>query len=114
MERGSRRHGRANRAGRRRVRVRRTARGRAGKRLRGTPARPARARRTRAPAPASVRSALSALPWRNPPSSHVESRAMPIHIRAEPGDYAEAVLLPGDPLRAKYIAEMYLEDVVQR
>ena len=39
---------------------------------------------------------------------------MPIHLRAEPGDYAEAVLLPGDPLRAKYIAETYLEDVVQR
>ena len=39
---------------------------------------------------------------------------MPIHIRAEPGEYAEAVLLPGDPLRAKYIAETYLDDVVQR
>jgi 5'-methylthioadenosine phosphorylase/purine-nucleoside phosphorylase len=39
---------------------------------------------------------------------------VPIHIRAEPGDYAEAVLLPGDPLRAKYIAETYLEDVLQR
>ena len=39
---------------------------------------------------------------------------MPIHVRAEQGDYAEAVLLPGDPLRAKYIAETYLEDVVQR
>ena len=39
---------------------------------------------------------------------------MPIHIRAEPGEYAEACLLPGDPLRAKYIAETYLEDVVQR
>jgi purine-nucleoside phosphorylase len=38
---------------------------------------------------------------------------MPIHVRAEPGDYAEAVLLPGDPLRAKYIADTYLEDVVQ-
>ena len=38
---------------------------------------------------------------------------MPIHIRAEPGEYAEAVLLPGDPLRAKYIAETYLEDVKQ-
>src|SRR5215475_9036051 len=35
---------------------------------------------------------------------------MPIHLRAEPGDYAEACLLPGDPLRAKYIAETYLED----
>ncbi|HLM36020.1 MAG TPA: DeoD-type purine-nucleoside phosphorylase [Gaiellaceae bacterium] len=39
---------------------------------------------------------------------------MPIHVRAEPGDYAEAVLLPGDPLRAKYIAETYLEAVEQR
>jgi purine-nucleoside phosphorylase len=39
---------------------------------------------------------------------------MPIHIRADPGEYAEAVLLPGDPLRAKYIAETLLEDVVQR
>src|SRR4051812_5290287 len=39
---------------------------------------------------------------------------MPIHIRAEPGDYADAVLLPGDPLRAKYIAETYLEGVQQR
>jgi DeoD family purine-nucleoside phosphorylase len=38
---------------------------------------------------------------------------MPIHVRAEPGDYADAVLLPGDPLRAKYIAETYLDDVVQ-
>ena len=39
---------------------------------------------------------------------------MPIHVRAEPGDYAEACLLPGDPLRAKYIAETYLDDPVQR
>ena len=39
---------------------------------------------------------------------------MPIHIRAEPGSYAEAVLLPGDPLRAKYIAETYLTEVEQR
>jgi DeoD family purine-nucleoside phosphorylase len=38
---------------------------------------------------------------------------VPIHLRAEPGDYAEAVLLPGDPLRAKYIAETYFEDVKQ-
>ncbi len=35
---------------------------------------------------------------------------MPIHLRAEPGDYAEAVLLPGDPLRAKYIAETFMDD----
>jgi len=38
---------------------------------------------------------------------------VPIHLRAEPGDYAEACLLPGDPLRAKYIAETFLTDVVQ-
>jgi DeoD family purine-nucleoside phosphorylase len=38
---------------------------------------------------------------------------MPIHVRAEPGDYAESVLLPGDPLRAKYIADTYLDSVVQ-
>ncbi len=38
---------------------------------------------------------------------------MPIHVRAEPGQVAEAVLLPGDPLRAKYIAETYLDDVEQ-
>jgi purine-nucleoside phosphorylase len=39
---------------------------------------------------------------------------MPIHVRAEPGDYAEACLLPGDPLRAKYIAERFLENVEQK
>jgi purine-nucleoside phosphorylase len=33
------------------------------------------------------------------------------HINAEPGDYAETVLLPGDPLRAKHIAETFLSDV---
>jgi 5'-methylthioadenosine phosphorylase/purine-nucleoside phosphorylase len=30
---------------------------------------------------------------------------MPIHLRAEPSDYAPAVLVPGDPKRATYIAE---------
>ena len=39
---------------------------------------------------------------------------MPIHVRANKGDYADACLLPGDPLRAKYIAETFMEDVVQR
>ncbi len=39
---------------------------------------------------------------------------MPIHVRANPGDYAEACLLPGDPLRAEYIANTFLTDVVQR
>lgn len=33
------------------------------------------------------------------------------HIAAEPGDIAEAVLLPGDPLRAEWIATTYLSDV---
>jgi DeoD family purine-nucleoside phosphorylase len=32
-----------------------------------------------------------------------------IHVRAEPGDFAESVLLPGDPRRAKYIAENFFE-----
>jgi DeoD family purine-nucleoside phosphorylase len=39
---------------------------------------------------------------------------MPIHVRASEGDYAEACLLPGDPLRAKYIAETYLDNPVLR
>jgi purine-nucleoside phosphorylase len=39
---------------------------------------------------------------------------MPIHVRAEPGDYSEACLLPGDPVRAKYIAETFFDDPVQR
>jgi DeoD family purine-nucleoside phosphorylase len=34
----------------------------------------------------------------------------PVHVRAEPGDFAESVLLPGDPLRARYIAENFFED----
>lgn len=36
---------------------------------------------------------------------------MSVHIAAKPGDIAETILLPGDPLRAKYIAETYLQDV---
>jgi purine-nucleoside phosphorylase len=35
------------------------------------------------------------------------------HISAEPGDFAEAVLLPGDPLRARHIAEHHLSDARQ-
>ena len=38
---------------------------------------------------------------------------MSIHIDAKKGDIAETILLPGDPLRAKYIAETFLEDVTQ-
>ncbi len=32
------------------------------------------------------------------------------HINAERGDFADVVLMPGDPLRAKYIAENYLDN----
>ena len=40
---------------------------------------------------------------------------MPIptpHITAKLGDFADTVLMPGDPLRAKFIAENFLEDAV--
>ncbi|HSO56758.1 MAG TPA: DeoD-type purine-nucleoside phosphorylase, partial [Paenisporosarcina sp.] len=37
---------------------------------------------------------------------------MSVHINANKGDIADTILLPGDPLRAKYIAETFLEDVV--
>lgn len=33
------------------------------------------------------------------------------HIQAERGDFADTVLMPGDPLRAKYIADTFLDDV---
>ena len=35
------------------------------------------------------------------------------HLDAKPGDFAPTVLLPGDPLRAQYIAETFLSDVRQ-
>ncbi len=38
---------------------------------------------------------------------------MSIHINAQQGDIAETVLLPGDPLRAKFIANTFLQDVTQ-
>jgi DeoD family purine-nucleoside phosphorylase len=38
---------------------------------------------------------------------------VPIHLRAEPGDYAPAVLLPGDPLRAERIAREFMDDARQ-
>ncbi len=34
------------------------------------------------------------------------------HIEAKKGDFAKTVLMPGDPLRAKFIAENYLENAV--
>jgi purine-nucleoside phosphorylase len=38
---------------------------------------------------------------------------MSLHLDAEPGDIADIVLLPGDPLRAQFIAENYLENAVR-
>ena len=35
------------------------------------------------------------------------------HISAEKGDFAPSILLPGDPLRAKHIADNFLDDVKQ-
>ena len=35
------------------------------------------------------------------------------HINAKYGDFADTVLLPGDPLRAKLVAETFLEDAKQ-
>jgi purine-nucleoside phosphorylase len=37
---------------------------------------------------------------------------MSIHIGASVGDIAETILLPGDPLRAKHVAETFLKDAV--
>lgn len=37
---------------------------------------------------------------------------MSVHIEAKPGEIADKILLPGDPLRAKYIAETFLENPV--
>ena len=35
------------------------------------------------------------------------------HISANKGDIAETILMPGDPLRAKFIADTFLKGVVQ-
>lgn len=37
---------------------------------------------------------------------------MSVHIEAKPGEIADKILLPGDPLRAKYIAETFLDNPV--
>ena len=37
---------------------------------------------------------------------------MTVHIGAKPGEIAETVLMPGDPYRAKWAAETFLEDAV--
>ena len=40
----------------------------------------------------------------------VQEGLKPVHINCEKEDIADIVIMPGDPLRAKYIAENYLED----
>jgi len=35
---------------------------------------------------------------------------MTVHIGAKPGDIAETVLLPGDPCRARWAAQTFLQD----
>ncbi|MGL4990104.1 MAG: purine-nucleoside phosphorylase [Sarcina sp.] len=37
---------------------------------------------------------------------------MSVHIEAKKGEIAQTILLPGDPLRAKFIADTFLEDVI--
>ena len=36
------------------------------------------------------------------------------HMNAAQGDFAETVLMPGDPLRAHYIADTYFDDLAPR
>ena len=38
---------------------------------------------------------------------------MSLHIGAKDGEIADRILLPGDPLRAKWVAENFLENPVQ-
>jgi len=42
----------------------------------------------------------------------IKEETMSIHIAAKPGEIADAILLPGDPLRAKFIAENFLENAM--
>ena len=35
------------------------------------------------------------------------------HISAAPGDFSDVCLLPGDPLRARYVAKQFLDDARQ-
>src|SRR5687768_11067103 len=50
----------------------------------------------------------------SPIDEKIGSRPMPSHVRAEPGEYAAACLLPDGRLRAKYIAETYLGNPMLR
>ena len=50
---------------------------------------------------------------RTPPAHVAPCDPMYVHLQAAAGDYAETCLLPGDPNRARRIAEEFLQDVVQ-
>ena len=45
------------------------------------------------------------------PSANIKFTAPTPHIQAKVGEIAETILLPGDPLRAKFIADTFLKDV---
>lgn len=47
--------------------------------------------------------------WYNIANKKKGGKRMAIHNEAKKGEIAKAVLMPGDPLRAKYIAENFLE-----
>ncbi|WDR01680.1 purine-nucleoside phosphorylase [Devosia algicola] len=53
--------------------------------------------------------ALQRAQWQCLAQSNNQEPIMTPHNHAKPGDYAETVLLPGDPLRAKWIAETFFE-----
>ncbi len=46
-------------------------------------------------------------------AGNIKLEAPTPHIQAKVGEIAETILLPGDPLRAKFIADTYLKDVKQ-
>ena len=45
-------------------------------------------------------------------SFFLRSIKLSIHINAKDGEIADKVLLPGDPLRAEFIAKNYLKDPI--
>jgi purine-nucleoside phosphorylase len=58
----------------------------------------------------SARAPPCGIPLANPaPVRYLAVMSTP-HINAQPGDFAETVLMPGDPLRAQFIAETFLTD----
>lgn len=48
--------------------------------------------------------------WYSDDAANVQCGMATKHMNAAPGDFAETVLMPGDPLRAQYIADTYLDN----